>query len=164
MFNVDHLRLAIEDLIRNYPDLEEDEMLRADMLDAETDIEGVLTALFQAVDNNKLMVSAITARTHELAARKKRFERRVEFLRSLMLQVLQTADLKKYELAEATLSQRASQPAIVGEPDVAALPADLCRVTVEPDRVKIREALLAHREVPGLALSNSPPVLSINVK
>src|SRR4051812_19010471 len=98
MFNIDELRTAIETLLRDYPDLAEDEMLRADMLDGETDIRTVMTALLQAVDNNKFMAGAISARIAELTARKARFARRIEFLRGLILKVLQSADLKRFEL------------------------------------------------------------------
>lgn len=164
MFSVDQLRIQIEALIRDYPDLADDEMLRADMLDGSTNIQEVLTALFHSVDDNKMMVEATTARLQELTERRARFTRRVEFLRELMLQVLQSANLKKLELAEATLSQRNVAPQIVGEVDPEALPDDLCRIKREADRTAIREALLANRKLPGLGLSNSPPTLTINVK
>jgi hypothetical protein len=164
MFNIDQLRRDIEALIRDYPDLGEDEILRADMLDGETDMRSVLTMLFNTVDDNKTMIEAVTARLQQLSARRARFARRVEFLRELMLKILQAADLKKIELAEATLSQRAVPPQIVGEIDVEQLPDDLVRIKREPDRTAIREALLARREVPGLALSNSPPSLLVNAK
>jgi hypothetical protein len=164
MFNVDELRRHIEALIREFPDLAEDEMLRIDMLDGETDIRRVMTSLFHDVDDNKSKIVAITVRLQELSARRERFGRRVDFLRQLMLKILQSAELSKIELAEATLSQRAVAPQVIGELDVDALPDDLVKVTRAPDKTKIREALLAHREVPGLALSNSPPTLVVNVK
>jgi hypothetical protein len=164
MFNIDQLRHDIEALLREFPDLADDEILRADMLDGETDITTVLTELFRTVDDNKSMIEAMTSRLQELSARRARFGRRVEYLRELMLRVLQSANLKKLELPEATLSQRAVPPAVIGEVDVDALPDDLVRITREPNKTAIREALLAHREVPGLALSNSPPSLAVRVK
>jgi Siphovirus Gp157 len=164
MFSVDQLRQDIEALVRDFPVLEDDEMLRADMLDAETDIAGVLTALFQASSNNKFMIEAINNRIDQLAIRRARFKMRIEFLRGLMLKVLQSADLKKFELPEATLAQRASQPQILGEVDAALLPAELCRFIREPDRVKIREALLKGDMVPGMYLSNAPPSLTVSIK
>jgi hypothetical protein len=164
MFSIDQLRLDIEALIREYPDLAEDEMLRADMLDGETDMRNVLSALFNAVDDNRSMIEAIKYRQQQLKERQARMARRVDFLRSLMLKVLQSANLRKVELAEATLSQRATQPQIIGEPSVDDLPRELLRVTVEPDRVKIREALIAGQTVPGVVLSNAPPTLSINAR
>jgi hypothetical protein len=163
-FNVDQLRLDIESLIREFPDLAEDQMLRADMLDGETDIKSVLTELFRTADDSKLMVAALAARVAELNERKSRLARRVEFLRGLILKVLQSADLKRFELPEATLSQRRGQPQIIGEPNVEELPRELLRITVEPDRNKIRDALIAGQAVPGVVLSNAPPSLSVNVK
>lgn len=164
MFDVDELRRAIEALICEYPDLAEDEMLRADMLDGETDIKAVLAELFEATDDNRSMIAALTDRVHQLTTRRTRFTRRVEFLRELMLKILQSADLKKVELAEVTLSQRRTPPQIVGEIDPDMLPDDLVVIERKPDRAAIREALLANRELPGLALSNAPPGLTINTK
>src|SRR5258706_1709556 len=86
MFDVNQLRIWIEALIADFPDLADDELLRADMLDGSTDIREVLTALFNSVDDNKSMIAAVTYRMQELSARRARFARRVEFLRGLMLQ------------------------------------------------------------------------------
>lgn len=163
-FNVDQLRIQIEALIRDYPDIADDEVLRGDMLDAETDIKAVLTSLFNTADDTKMMIQAITLRLQELSERRARFARRVDFLRELMLKILQSADLKKIELPEATLSQRAGTPQIIGGIDADGLPDDLVRIKREPDLVKIRDALLARREVLGLFLSNSPPTLMVKVK
>ncbi|MET3995008.1 hypothetical protein ABID65_006674 [Bradyrhizobium sp. S3.9.2] len=164
MFSIDQLRLDIERLLLDYPDLADDEILRADMLDGETNIKDVLTTLVAAIDDHKTLTEAISARTQQLAGRRARFARRTEFLRELVLKVLQAADLKKIELAEATLSQRATQPQIIGEVEADQLPDELCKITREPSRTKIREALLKGEVIPGLALSNSPPTLTINTK
>lgn len=164
MFNIDQLRHDIEALIRDNPDLADDEVLRADMLDGETDLYSVLTALVEASAEAKSMQSAIGERLQALVARRARFDRRVEFLRDLMLKVLQSADLKKIELADATLSQRAGIPHLIGEPDVDALPDEFVRIKRVVDASAIREALINHREVPGLVLSNAPPSLMIKVK
>jgi hypothetical protein len=164
MFDIDRLRLDIETLLREFPELSQDDDLRADMLDAETDIMGALTKLLRGVDHDRTMIAAVAARVSELTARKARFAHRVEVFRGLILKVMQSADLKKVELPDATLSQRAGQPQIVGEPDIETLPDEFIRVTREADRGAIRRALLDHREVSGLALSNAAPILAINVK
>lgn len=161
---IDQLRLIIETLIRENPELRDDDVLRADMLDAETDIAAALAILYRKADDSKMLADAITLRVDELSERRARFLRRVEVMRSLMLSVLQAAHQKKLELPEATLSQRAGIPQIVGQVDADALPNDLVRIKREPNRTAIREALLAHREVPGLSLSNAPPTLMIKSK
>lgn len=164
MFDINGLRNEIEALIRDNPELAEDEVLRADMLDAETDMYSVLTALFDASAETKTMMAAITDRLHNLSMRRARFSRRFDALRDLMLKVLQSADLNRIELADATLSQRTSPPQIVGHLDPDDLPEDLVKLVREPNRIAIREALLAHRAVPGVVLSNSPPTLMVRVR
>jgi Siphovirus Gp157 len=164
MFDVDRLRLEIEALIRDLPELTDDEVLRADMLEGLTDINAVLTRLFKAADSDRRMVQVLTSDINDIVDRRARLVHRVEAMRDLILQVLQSADLKKVVLPRATLLQVASQPQIVGEPDPDALPAELVRIKREADRAAIREALLAGRIIPGLSLSNAPPHLVIKVK
>jgi hypothetical protein len=163
-FNIDELRHIIEALLRDTPDLADDPVLHINMLEGQTDMFSVLTALVDAAEETKMLARAMTARIEDLKARRTRFGRRLDGLREVMLKVMQSADLKRIELADATLSQRANPPQILGDIDVATLPDDICKIVREPDRTAIREALLAHREVPGVFLSNAPPGLMIKVK
>jgi hypothetical protein len=163
-FDVDQVRLQIEALIRDNPILEDDERLRADMLEGATDMVEVLKRMAGAYVADRDMVLTLTTRINRATDRRARFVRRIEHLRDLMLSVMQSANLKKLALPEATLGQRKGQPGIVGEPDVDVLPAEFVRVKREADRIAIREAMLAGREVPGLSLSNAPPSLQITVK
>lgn len=164
MFNINELRIQIEALIRDNPDMEEDEQLRADMLDGETDIKGVLSKLLHAIDNDNDMIDVLDMQIDRRAARKARLNHRVDALRGMMLMIMQSADLKKLVLPEATLSQRNAQPKIVGNLDPNLLPDDLVRVIREPNKTAIREALNNHRDVPGVFLGNSPPYLAISTK
>jgi hypothetical protein len=164
MLNIDHLRLTIEGLIRDYPELAEDEILRLDMLEGTTDFKEILTELFRRADDGKMLADAVTLRIDELTERRARFVRRVEAMRELMLRALQSANLKRVELAEATISQRTPPPQIVGDPDANTLPDEFVRIRREPNRTAIREALMAGREVAGCFLSNSPPGLLVKSK
>jgi hypothetical protein len=159
MFDIGQLRIQIEGLRRANPDLAEDEVLR--MLESITDYKAALARLLRTVLDSEEYAEADTRLINDLKVRRARLEHRAEVYRELMLKILQSADLKKVELPERTLSQVSGTPQIVGEPDVNALPDDLVRIKREPDRPAIREALLARREVPGLSLSNSPPSLQI---
>jgi hypothetical protein len=163
-FDVDQLRLQMEALIRDNPDMEDDERLRVDMFEGATDMGEVLERLVGAYAADRDMVMTLTSRINRMTDRRARFVRRIEHLRALMLSVMQSGNLKKLTLPEATLSQRRGQPGIVGEPDVNLLPAEFVRVKTEADRIAIREALLAGRQLPGLSLSNAPPALQITVK
>lgn len=164
MFNVDQLRLKIEALLREHPELADDDELRLDMLDGETDFKHVLARLYTANDDAEGDIVILNMQIADRKIRRERFKRHIEFYRELMLLLLQSADLKKVVLAEATLSQVKGTQEIVGEPNPDVLPDDLVRIKREPDRPAIREALLNGRELPGLALSNAAPKLTIRGK
>lgn len=164
MINIDQLKLDIRNVLLRYPDLVDDAELLEDTLEGTTTIKETLTALVHEVDENKFLVDGIDHRVGELSERKARFVRRVEMIREIILAVLQAANLKKIELAEVTLSQRASQPALIGEGDVDTLPDEFIRVRKELNRTAIRDALKDGREVPGFCLSNSPPGLTVRAK
>jgi hypothetical protein len=163
-FNIDDLRRQIEALLRDHPALADDEVLRADMLDGETDLHAALASLAASTAETGMLIEALGGTLADLKVRKARFEYRVEVLRELILTLLQSADLKKIELPAATLSQVRRPPQIVGEIDAEQLPDDLVRIKREPNRTAIREALVNRRLLPGLSLSNAAPGLMMKVK
>lgn len=158
------LRQHIELLLRDYPDLADDEILRADMLDGETDLKGVLTEIHRMIDDAKALRDGTGQRLEDLQDRRSRLQRRMDFGRDLITTILLTADIRKVELPEVTLSLRNNPHKVLGDPTAAELPDDLVRVVRSPDKTKIREALEAGRDVPGCVLSNAPPSLLIRVK
>jgi hypothetical protein len=160
----DALRLEIESLIRQFPEIAEDEILRADMLDGETDIADVMTHLIRVDRDSKAMKDATKAQLDELKERGERFMTRAAATRALMMAILNAASLRKWELPEATIYLRANPQQIVGEPDADKLPDDLVKIERKPDKKKIRDALLAGTAIEGLALSNSPPSVVVTVK
>jgi hypothetical protein len=162
--DVRELQQQIANLFLEFPELKDDEVLRADMLEGQTEIKAMFTTILHSIDDAKAFSDGVDLRISQLAERKARFDMRVEFLRALILKVMRWADLRKVELAEATLSQRASQPKLIGDPDVALLPEELVKVTRAPDRTKIREALLRGDFVPECSLSNAEPTLAIHSK
>jgi hypothetical protein len=160
----DLLRIAIDALLREYPALTEDEILRADMLEGETDLRQIVTDIHRMIDDAKALREGSAARLEELAARRERLQQRIDFGRALILKILLDADIGKLELPEATLSLRKSPPAILGDADPATMPDDFVRITRAVDKKKIREALESGQAVEGFALSNQPLSLSIRVK
>ncbi|WP_445215491.1 siphovirus Gp157 family protein [Bradyrhizobium sp. Pa8] len=160
----DALRLEIEKLIRDYPEIAEDEVLRADMLDAETSLADVLTALIRLGEDARTLRDATKTQQENLKARADRFGRRLEFSRALMLSILNAAALRKVELPEATLYLRNNPQQLVGEPDADALPDEFVKIKRTADRAAIKTALQAGRELPGLQLSNAPPSIMVMVK
>lgn len=158
------LRQHIEMLLREYPDMADDEILRADMLEGETDLREVLTEIHRMIDDAKALRDGTVARLDELAARRARFQHRIDFGRELIVRVLDSAQLRKVELPEATLTLRNNPQQLVGDPSADELPDELVRVVRSPDKKKIREWLEAGRAVAGCTLNNAPPSLQVRVK
>jgi Arc/MetJ-type ribon-helix-helix transcriptional regulator len=162
--SVDALRIEVASLLREYPELMDDDVARLDTLEGATDIREVLIRLARALDETKALEEGVHARIAELTARQGRFVSRGEMLRDLIFKVLESANLKKVELPEATLSLRNGVPRLTGEADPASLPDDLVKITRAVDRKKVREAIEAGQIVPGFTLSNAQPSLTVRVK
>ena len=79
--DVDMLRQSIDALFLNYPELADDEDLRADMLEGETDIDSVLARLVNLAADAGTMQDAIKLRMSAMAERKARYERQEDAMR-----------------------------------------------------------------------------------
>jgi hypothetical protein len=154
---------TISELLLAFPELAEDEVLRSDMIEAETPAFDFLSKIVRNIGAAEALQYATAAYIKELQARKDRFERREYALRGFLLKVLHSAQLSKAELPEATVTIRAGTPkvVIVNEDE---LPQEYLRVKYEPDKTRIKEALMLKQEVPGATLSNAEPVVAIKVK
>lgn len=146
-----------------YPELADDEILRADMIEGATDLHETLRELERTRRQADSFAGAIKQTIVELSERKARFERRDEAMRALMFQLMEYANLRKLELPEATLSIRQGQPKVVIT-DETIIPKDYMRVKVEPDKTNIKAAISAGKTVPGAELSNATDVLAIRTK
>jgi len=158
--NPDIIKAEITKLIALCPELEEDEALRHDMIEAETETFGFLSSLLRTIGAAEATVEGTSAYIADLHVRVDRLERRRESLRRLIMKIMETAELKKIELAEATIFVRAGTPkvVVVNEREV---PDEFMRIKKEPDKSLIKAALSAHENVPGAMLSNAEPVLNI---
>ena len=157
------IRDQIMTLLAANPELEEDDVLRADMIEGETEAFAFLSRLVRAAGEAKIMVAGLAAYMEMLKQRHDRHERRIEVLRQFIKQVMDAAQLRKAELPEATLSIRIGQPKvlIINEHEI---PVDYMRIKKEPDKTKIKAALIAGGHVMGTALSNSEPTLAIIIR
>lgn len=158
------IRLQIENLKLAHPEILQDDEAWLASLESETDFNEILTTIVRRIEDTKALVIGTQDRFEELKARKDRFEHRVETLRDLAFKIMQAADLAKVELPEATLSLRAGQPKVIGEPDPFFLPEHFVKRTVVPNMTAIKDALKTGETVPGCELSNSPPSLTIRIK
>jgi hypothetical protein len=147
-----------------HPELVNDDEAWMLAIESETDLNKILTQIVRAIDDAAALEDGTVERLGMLEARKARFAHRQKALRELAFKLMDGAGLQRMELPEATLSIRAGQQQLVGECDAKKLPDELCKISREPDRNKIKLALKDGQTVPGFNLSNSQATLSIRIK
>ena len=162
LLNANTVRRQIERLLLQYPELEEDGQLRADVIEGETDFHELLRQIERRRQEACSLAGALATNIAELEARQARFERREQAMRELALKIMDAADIKRVELPEATYSIRNVPPSvvIVEEKD---LPDDACKFVRKPDKTKIKE-LLETGPVPGATMSNGAATLTIRTR
>jgi len=160
--DVANLEAALTDLVAAFPELADDEDLRRDTIEGETDAFSLLARLVNQEREANSMAAAIKARIDDLSARKQRAERRKEAMRSLMFKVMKAGSLPKVQLPEATLSigKKAAAVEIVDE---SALPKWAVRVSYSPDKAAIKERLAAGKKVKGARMGEVGEQLSVRV-
>lgn len=154
------LQQQIDALLIAHPELQEDDMLRADMLEGATDMDDVLALLVSLAADADGMAGAIKARSEALSMRKARFERRADAMRVLIQKIMERANLTSKQLPEATLSISFRKPAPIVT-DEAALPDEFCKFKRSPDLAKIKEAGTLP---PGCSMSNGKNVLTVRTR
>ncbi len=157
------LQHQINNLLVQYPELAEDDVLRADMIEGETEAFEFLEQLEDRRQEALERIEGLTPRLLRMGMRQKRFERRVEHIRELMFKIMEMAEIKKHEMSLATLSIH-NGPVKVIVTDEHLLTSDFVRIKREPDKIRIKKVLEAGEHVPGAELSNPVPVLSIRTK
>lgn len=150
----------IDDILRTYPELAEDEELRRDMLEGSTSLHDVLSRLVTIERDADSMGKAIAERMRDLSSRKARMDKRKEAMRALMLRVMKAGNITKAPLPEATVSVSKGRDSVVIV-DADALPDALVRVERVPDKKAILEKLAANENVPGAVLKAGQETLTV---
>ncbi len=162
--DVDRVRQQISQLLLVCPELLDDDVLRTDMIEAETDGIEFLRTLERKRSDTRATIDVLHRVVEDLELRMGRFERREEGIRTMMHKVLDAAGLKKVELPEATLSIRAGAPKVIIT-DENALSEEYFRIKKEPDKILIGAVLkISGNTISGATLSNAEPHLSIRIR
>lgn len=157
------VKAHITNLLAAYPELAEDDDLRADMFEGETDFNKIVARCLNDRQEAETMASAVKARISDLSDRMKRYERKSAAMKSLILDMMAAADLPKLELAEATLSLRDPVPS-VNVLDVDELPQGFFKVEKRADKTAIKKSILAGEAIPGAELQLGDQTLTIRTK
>ena len=161
-FNVAQVQQEIAGLLVAYPELADDEVLREDMVQGSTSAFELLSELVRKIGATQAIASGTSEWIGQLQERKARLERREHALRAFILKIMTTADLKRKELPEGTLTVKRGVPKVmvINENEI---PDEFMRIKKEPDKTKIKAALSAHEWVGGCTLSNAESVLAITI-
>ncbi len=158
---IQEARNAVTALLLEYPELADNDQLRADMIEGETAFNDVVRRLVIEAKAAAGHADGVTATIKEMQDRRSRLEQREERIRALVLSLMQSADLTKLALPEATLSVSQRKPAPI-KPDTAdGLPEEFVRTKREPDMAAIHAAHKEGRAIPGVAISNGSVQLMI---
>jgi hypothetical protein len=106
-FDIEKARAEIRNLIHLYPELEQDDVLRADMLEGETSLNDVIDSLLRRIKEAQTLSNAVTDEMGMLQERQTRFEMRALNLRKAIFHILEDAGLMKLERPRGTVSTRA---------------------------------------------------------
>lgn len=152
------IRAQIADLM-NGEDADPD--LIRDMVEGETNIREILTAMIVNEAADLELLAGVKDRAESLKKRKDRIERRIDTRRALMLTAMQMAEIQKHETPDGTLSRRKTPAACIVTEE-----ADIPAKFWEPQPPKLSkravlEALKAGEAVPGASLSNGGETISI---
>ena len=157
------LQYHLEAVLREHPELLEDDELKLDLIEG----EGFNDLLGQVVEKSieaESMTSSIKLRIDSLNERRSRFLSQHQFWRAVALRLMQSVELNKIQLTEATVSVTKGRLGVTLTGNVEDLPEEFQRVKVEADKKALLDALKAGESVDGATLSNGPPTLTIRTK
>lgn len=143
---------------------EGDEALKLDMLEGETVFQDVVSRLLAENEDDEGVIAALDAQIDVRAARKERMQSRIDARKKAISSLMDTAQITKLPLPEATLSLRTLAPKPIITVDE--LPDEF--VTVEtvrkPNREAIKEAVESGETIPGVIMSNGGSSLTVRRK
>jgi hypothetical protein len=158
---VDQARRDLTALLTAHPELEFDDVLCADMIEGATNALELLDELIRAEQDARILEERIDVEVERLQKRQERFSHRRQLIRKYMMQLMDSAGLKKVERPAATVSIAAGRQKVVITDDNA-LPEDCVRIKREPDKIRIAIHLNRGDYIPGATLSNPEPLLRIS--
>lgn len=133
-----------------------------DTLDGETDITDMIDHLLRDRMDARAMAAAIKCESDALSLRRKRMEARGQAADKALLMILNATGEKKVVRPLATVSRRVGAVS-VEITDEAALPSQLCKTVVTPDKGAIKAQLQAGELVPGAALTRGEDGVTVRV-
>ena len=132
------------------------------MMEGSTELHELLSRLVRASRDAQAYAASIKDEETDLRERRERYERRSDAARSVIMSLMNTADMMKLEIPIATVSVvPGRQTCTITDSD--ALPLEYLKVETTPRKTEITKALQEGREVAGAVLSNGASSLRVRV-
>lgn len=139
----------------------DDDNLRHDMVEGETDLFEAIAAAINEMDECDITIAGCKAKVSEITERISRTTRRAEKLRGLIEQAMVIAELPSVKLPTATLSVKSLPPKPLYV-DESLIPAEYWE---QPDPVLDRGKILSNfktgKAIPGVSATNGTTSLQI---
>ena len=143
---------------------EDDEALLIDSIEGQTNLFECIDLLLERMSADVAFMDGLDSMIATLKGRKERFDKRIAANRAVIEQAMVIADLAKLERPAATLSlsQRAAKLVVTEESDI---PAAYWKAA-DPvlDKKSLLAALKDGTVIPGAALDNAAPTLTVRQK
>jgi hypothetical protein len=144
------------------PGLELDEQLKLSMLEGETGLFEVVSALLEENENDDGMIAALDAQVDARAIRIERAKARIEARKRAIMSLMDSAHETTLRLPEATLSLRTlkARPKVL---NVDELPDEFVKTETirKPDTDAINAAFERGQPIPGVTITNGGASLSV---
>lgn len=161
--DVSYTAKAIDDMLATYPELLEDESLRADMLEAETSLPALASKIVRVRGERLAHAEGLNVYIKTLTERRDRLSRGADGLKGLLLKLMATAKLPTLPLPEATVSVTPGR-STVSIVDLDELPQGTFTTVRQPDKAAIKALIDAGEDVPGAALVTGENTLTVRMK
>lgn len=161
--DISALEREIESLIVAYPELAEDDALKADMISGEFDVESVMSRVLSHLFEAQEMLDGMKPRFEDLSERKARWTRRQEAMKGLAQRVLTMSGRKSIALPEATVSATKGRDS-VEVLDVNSLPQGYYASERKADKAAIKAAIESGTDIPGAQIKTGEPGIMVKTK
>lgn len=134
-----------------------------DTLDGETDALDLIDHVLASMQDDAALADATKAQADELSARARRIKARADAKKASLKTILDATGQRKVERPRGTVSKLAGRLS-VNITDETAVPSQLCKTTVSPDKTAIKKQIEAGEDVPGAELVRGDDTISVRVK
>lgn len=145
-------------------DYDADEILRADMIEGETDMDGILRHLVKSLNHARFDEAGAKAALEEARARYEArissAKRKQDVARECIADIMASAGLEKRKLPEGSISITPGKPSLWLSDDFTA-PQGLQRIKVEPDKEAIKAALIAGERIDGAEIVIGKKIVTV---